>query len=445
MKKQKENYSNSDLMRDQGSQTGQFDPEAPDQWLYDLVHGTGEVKMIAYLKSKTTAFGHRTPYATDEQGKAIKIPRIAIDLGWEERTVRNVLNALENKTRARVDDKGRIWLCADVPLAHVADSTEPDSAKNSDDDFVQSHFSGYLADSVRALPVEKLTVLKAKYAAYDPFRPKLFADSVALTRYIDERIQDSMLSSVGIHKKRLKEPKPPHSDLISLELLKEPDFVQSQNGSLCTKSDSALYKPESGFVQSQNGGASLLCSDTDTDNNARRATVGGVPQPASSQKKDSVGRAGGRSQGEEPAHPPNAAISPELAAGLEQRGYGYLLSDDGAISSLASDLDGMPLEHYWPILDERLQRARGGRQTLGLPILRDKARQARKTWERQAAAKSAQRAEEAAQPHSREAIREALLTLADPHADPDLKTLAQEMVDQDRAAQPKARAAGGVA
>ena len=439
----KENYSNSDLMRDQGSKTGRYDPEAPDQWLYELRHGTGETKMIAYLKSKTTALGHQSPYATYKGGhKAMKIPAMAAELGCAERTVRNVLNELSKQGRVRVDEQGRVWLCADVPLAHIEDSAEEKLPEDPDDDFVQSHFSGYLADSVRALPVEKLRTLKAKYEAYDPFRPKLFADSVALTRYIDERIQDSMLSSVGIHKKRLKDPKPPQSDLIRLELIKELDFVQSQELPLCTDVHSAVYTAETRSVQSENGGASLLSSDTDTDSYIRRVENGRNSASTPSLEKDNVQRAGGRSQ-EAPAHPPQTSISAELQTGLEQRGYGYLLADDGAIRSLVSDLADTPLDLYWGILDERLQRARGSKQTLGLPILRDKARQARKTWERQTAAKSAQR-EEATQPHSREAIREALLTLADPHADPDLKTLAQEMLDQDRAAQPKARAAGGV-
>jgi hypothetical protein len=110
--------------------------------------------------------------------------------------------------------------------------------------------------------------------------------------------------------------------------------------------------------------------------------------------KESAPEAGGRIEvyrgPDEPARPPQTAEAPpreaepdELSIGLEQRGYGYLLADEDAMKGLRKDLGGMPPMAYWPILDERIRRANSSRESIGLPILRDKARQARKTWERQ--------------------------------------------------------------
>src|SRR5215472_3474374 len=59
----------SQLMKQMGSRTGQFDPEPPDQWLYVLRHGRGEEQAIAWIKSKTIAIGHDSPFAIDEDSR----------------------------------------------------------------------------------------------------------------------------------------------------------------------------------------------------------------------------------------------------------------------------------------------------------------------------------------------------------------------------------------
>ena len=439
--KRRKRYDNTGLMRAMGSTDGRFDPEPPDQYLWIMNHSTNpRDRVVAWVQSKTIAINHRMPFAVDEHGRALYIQHVATDFEWAMKTAQNVIYEAHQEGRIRLDSKNkRIYLCAEVS------PQEADKEWGIDgEDFarVQSQFPPYVADFIENLPAERRATAVKRYEQFWMWQKAGMADAVAAWRSVSQPIEDSILRELGFEKERLPQRRP-QPKLVKLQVVDLPgfvDFVQGQDLPVQTNGN-GLHKAESGSVQ---GHASLLSrdTDTDTDNNARQATRGDAPESSASLKKDSVQRAGGRSQ-EQPAHPPQTSISPELTAGLEQRGYGYLLADDGAIRSLVSDLADTPLDLYWGILDERLQRARGSKQTLGLPILRDKARQARKTWERQTAAKSAQR-EEATQPHSREAIREALLTLADPHADPDLKTLAQEMIDQDRAAQPTARAAGGV-
>ncbi|MGH9664253.1 MAG: hypothetical protein ACRD9L_07510, partial [Bryobacteraceae bacterium] len=64
---------NTKLMLAMGSRNGSFDPEPPDQWLYQLKHARGEEQALAWIKSKTVAHRHHSPYCVDEHGTAQKV------------------------------------------------------------------------------------------------------------------------------------------------------------------------------------------------------------------------------------------------------------------------------------------------------------------------------------------------------------------------------------
>jgi hypothetical protein len=249
----------STLMREMGSTDGRWSPEANDWWLYDLRHARcADTRLFALLKSCTVARRNPKPWATDDNGKPIDYSYIAQRLDWKERTARNEMALLVNQGRVKIDEEGRFCPSADVPLAHLP--SDPDAAGDSDspdtwDDFVQSHFSGYLADSVRSLPKTKRESFVSKYSAFAKYRPDVAAEAMAAARLITERYEDNILREFGIPKNRLTKRRDLELKWLKVEEKSTPDFVQSQEP-VCTNPETSSYKPESENVQTD---ASLLC------------------------------------------------------------------------------------------------------------------------------------------------------------------------------------------
>ena len=251
---------NTELMKQMGSKTGRYDIEPPDQYLYNLYNGeTALIKFQAWVKSKTTAYGHMMPYCIDEHGKTLHIENAASDLGWKKQTARNVLNAARKAGIVSTDDQRRIWQSADVPSAHPS-CPKPKSQPNP----VRSSFSSYLTDFIENLPQEKRSAAKGKIDSCEKWRKNFIADGMAMLRSIADGIEDTTYREIGIPKKRLPKRRPIESKYIQLSLLSPPDFVQSYSGDSVQSQESTSYKPENGSVQTAAGAWSLPTTVTAT-------------------------------------------------------------------------------------------------------------------------------------------------------------------------------------
>jgi len=248
---------NTQLMKEMGSKTGRYDPEPPAQWQWQLDHGTPAERMIAWLKSKTVAFGHGTAYAA-EDGKALYLDKAAKDLGWSDKTAQNVASELVGQGRIRLDrNNKRIYLRAEVmPQKQTEDGRNLGEIPT----LYNGIFPDYVIDFIGKLPPEKQESAVLKYAPYWKWHCGFMRDTVAAARSISSAFEDNILREIGMDKKRLPgwhQPATPGG--IQLQLLELPDFVQS-NG---------LYTGENGSVQTETPvctpSASLL-SYSDTDN-----------------------------------------------------------------------------------------------------------------------------------------------------------------------------------
>jgi hypothetical protein len=270
---------NKDLMLAAGSKKGDYDPESPDQWKWLLRHGEAPTEvMMAWIKSKTIAFRHDSPFCVDEHDNALYIQHAAADLGWEDQTVRNVIGTLEKQGRARLEKK-RIWYCAYIPQAHEPASGE--GRKESEQtNSVQSYKPSYLAEFIEKLSPEKQRIANAKWDACLTWRREFFADGMATLRIIADRVEDTTLLEIGIPKKRLPErkrpgkqatesEKPEKQKWVQVKLFAEPNFVQScvaefvqtANQSVQT-ADPTSYQPKTDFVDARASSSTAAATAT---------------------------------------------------------------------------------------------------------------------------------------------------------------------------------------
>ena len=231
---------NSALMRAMGG-NGSYDPEPPDQWRWALRHGWANERALAWIKSKTIAYGHGSPFATGDDGQPLSLESMAAELGWKPQTARNVLNQLCTEGRARYE-KGRIWLSASVP--------DIDSRRTEGEDFnsVQSCLPSYLIEIIQKLPEDKRAELEKRYSAFADWQRQLIAETMASARAIADQFEDSILLDFGVKRDRIAKRRPEEPSFIQLELRMQPNFVQSWD---CANSKEALYKPQNGSVQTR--------------------------------------------------------------------------------------------------------------------------------------------------------------------------------------------------
>ena len=242
---------NTKLMKQMGSPTGKWNPEAPDQNLFVLNKGNEAILVVAaWVKAHTSERIPGSPFCVDEKGRSVYIKKLAKDLHWELQTARNELVQAEAAGLCRVE-KGRIWQCADIPLAHQKRS-ENRRTKREKSNSVQSYFSGQVLDSIENLSDEKRNWLEARFREYLKWRPTLFSDGMAALRDMDERMKNNILRGVGIEKKpsakERKNARKPVTAQLTFDLVVQPNFVQSYS------EDASVQSMESASVQSKNGG-----------------------------------------------------------------------------------------------------------------------------------------------------------------------------------------------
>jgi hypothetical protein len=234
-------------MRLMGSKTGRYDPEPPDVNLHALNRmDCAQARLIAWVKSKTVAYGHVSPYCVDEKGNVLTKEHAAGDLGWKVKTVQNELTELVRAGVVRLDAKNgqaRIWLCADIPGARKR--VDEDGRKSS----VQGIFPTYLYDSIKNLPAEKRARIEAKYQEYLDWRPIFFAEGMAKLRAIDEHVEDTVLRSEGLEKKRGPKNALEEAGQLKLELTELPSFVQGMDESPAQGNGATSYKVKKETVQ----------------------------------------------------------------------------------------------------------------------------------------------------------------------------------------------------
>lgn len=236
---------NKELMLACGSKTGRYDIEAPDQWRWILMNSPDLIeRTMAWVKSKTTAYLHESPHCVDEHGKALYIPHLAADLECKEQTARNALGTLQSQGRIKFEKK-RIWYCADIPQARaeIENSENAGRTKGEKKLPVQSYFFPYIVDFIKELPEKKRVAAETTLNKYLDWRREFLADGMASLRVIADKVEDTTLLEIGVPKKRLTKRRPEESKWVQLELLQEPDFVQSY--------EFGLHKPEKEFVDAR--------------------------------------------------------------------------------------------------------------------------------------------------------------------------------------------------
>jgi hypothetical protein len=241
---------NKALMLACGSKTGAYDCEAPDQWRWVMVHAKDPLERgMAWVKSKTTAYHHESPFCVDDHGRPLYVQHMAADLGWAEQTARNVLSELQSQGRLKLKGK-RIWYCADVPQAYQEPEEQPEApdrrTKGERFNSVRSYFGSYVADFIANKPEEKQFLDLTTLEAWQNRKRDIFADTMAAVRMKTDPIEDSILvGQIGISKKRL--PKRRHVDVrwVQLELVENPNPVQSTES---PRTDSVLHSVDARAV-----------------------------------------------------------------------------------------------------------------------------------------------------------------------------------------------------
>ncbi len=401
---------NRELMKAMGSETGRYDPEPPEQWRWDLAHGTSKMRARAWVKWKTTGhkdFETRSPYCVSEHGTPLTLEHAAVDLGWSIITTRAVFAELQTDGFVRLQKGGKIFNRADVPVS----SEPPPEPTNAP---VHNRWSPYLADSIRNLPPEKREVFNADEAEYWEWRNRGFAEMVASWRLMDEQVQNIMFDRAGIEKKRLPKTEREKPPVVQLSLLEVPSFVQTDDTNspveLVQSAKPHRTRPKNGLHKPKAAAASLLPLDQDQE------------------LKRSVGQSVVKDRPTDPVPFPTK-LNPEDA---RIDGVHALLADllphlheDPSRSlclQIADGLKGAPLAHLAALIKRKMRKI----DSMGL--CRDLAHEVGRAYVRDAAAR--QRAAEAREAYDAAALEQGRTTARDTLADPKSSEEEREIARQ---------------
>jgi hypothetical protein len=407
---------NSELMKAMGSKSGRYDPEPPEQWRWDLAHGTPKQRFRAWVKWKTTGhptFEGRSPFCVSEAGTPLTLEHAAVDLGWSAQYVRKVAAEVEQDGFVRLQKGGKIFNRADVP---VSAAPPPEDAN----EFVQARWSPYLADSIRGLSPEKREVFDAAEAEYLDWRDRGFTEMVAAWRLMVERVENIMFERVGIEKKRLAKTEREAPPVVQLSLLDVPKFVQNGNAQAAIEfvqgAKPHRTKPKKGSHKPESAAASLLPLDEDQE--SKRPVGRSVVEPAAPNRSTDL-------------IPFPTELKPEdnLHESIERWCSDHLghLNDPperALCLQIVANLKGAPLEYLWNYAAPRLKKI------TSVGILRNFAHKVGLGYsEAMTKRKRAAEAKDAQDAQASEEVRKlAQKTLDDPRAGPDEKKLAHQIL-----------------
>ena len=315
------------LMKAMGSSTGAFDPEPPDQWKYDLRYGAPDDRYVAWVKSKTVAVGHMTPYATAERGPfgepggLLTLRDAREELGYDRKHMEHIARETDRQGRTRRDPRldangsentrRRIWLCAEVAeIQKLEESTTYGKSgilyNSSDSPFIRSlpeHVSKQILAWSDAAAQKKM---EAALEVYDGWRNLSLAEAMQGARAMTDRVLQAILEAgcdgfrVKLRPDPVKKKGRPKSERaaqtelfdwrkaqtsnMTMEIVSVPAAIrailpESLQAPVQTPLEPAeapappvpetpetglLYTTENRFVQKENEPVSLLCSDPDS-------------------------------------------------------------------------------------------------------------------------------------------------------------------------------------
>jgi hypothetical protein len=208
----------TELMKACGSKSGAWDPISPEDWRWQLENGTPVERVVAWVKSKTIAYKRRSPHCVDADGHPLYIKHLAVELGWTERTARNVLREAELQGRLRFG-KNRIFYRADVPVRRTKGK---DVERN---DPGQSQIPDEVLCFLKTLPEGERKAKEALYQQFLDWDHQTEAEIKAAWRAHRNQVEDTIYREIGLPKKRLPKRRP---EPVSVQLTL-PKFVHSQN------------------------------------------------------------------------------------------------------------------------------------------------------------------------------------------------------------------------
>ncbi len=231
------------------------------------------VRLVAWVKSKTVALGHHSPYCVDEHGQALNVQHLATELGWHRKNAEAALREACQKGLVRVDQQRRIWLCANVPASAPGAEMGEQNAKERSMYILQP----YIRAQVEKLPPERRQAFERWYPEFASCAKKLEADAIAAARGIVEQYQVTAFSAFGVKLRTGKKRRPEAPATVRLELAEipaplrpppaieetaKPEYVHTPVPDPVQTPIEGLYNAKSQSVQAP---ASLYDSDSDSD------------------------------------------------------------------------------------------------------------------------------------------------------------------------------------
>jgi hypothetical protein len=260
---------NAELMIAAGSETGNWDPTAPEHWRWQLAHGTDDDEIfLAWVFSKT-CYMSKSPFCVSERGTPLTLKHAAQDLNWTEKKTQAVAARVEGQGRVRLEKGKRVWYRANVPIDETKKASKTDPLTEGSDEFVQRSWSSYVYEKYKKAPEE----LRKRDAANTPllktWAENLEADALAAVRVVIAQVEDIMTADIGAPKIRIKKRPPERARMVQMKLLAEPEFVQSYSTNPLTEfvqsAKGDRTNGQNGSNKPESATPSLLSSDTDTD------------------------------------------------------------------------------------------------------------------------------------------------------------------------------------
>ncbi len=204
------------LVKSIGSPVG-FDPIPPGQhrWHKDKEGTTPIQRMWSEMINATMGWGHRSPYATLDNGDEMHMEHIAQRMGMDVancyRTWR--LGAARGLWRNGTHDEGerRLYLRGDVPKKRPIECARGEEFRYSTD--IPAHVDRFIED----WPEEKKKALEAKFDFELALKKASLADIVAAHREVHSDRIDTILQESGIPPARQSHQKRAETEAEALE------------------------------------------------------------------------------------------------------------------------------------------------------------------------------------------------------------------------------------
>jgi hypothetical protein len=253
-----DHQKNIELMRRMNSPNGS-DPIPPSQYLYFLDDPNRVQRVVAWVRSKTIRQNHRSPFAVDQNQRALTLSHLAADcFNGNLGNASNTWKAAESQKLVAKDEQGRLCLCGNVPSRNSQQKQH-----DRDEDVVCTENQVLRTNNqlrqFEALPAEDRERFQAACPRFAQWRDAVMADAVAAARAHIEQQERLFLEGFGLprqngKKKRDLSDKPL---CVQLTLLAVPNLNVQTNRSSVRAANPTVYSGENGHVHSQNGGASI--------------------------------------------------------------------------------------------------------------------------------------------------------------------------------------------